>query len=141
MKARETDETESAAAARGEPEVEKVAAARGEREVEAVVVVLVTGPDRSALESLGRRLVEERLAACANVIGGVASIFRWEGAVQDEAEALAILKTTRPRVPALRERVLALHPYEEPEFLALPVVAGSASYARWVADSVEEDGT
>lgn len=108
-----------------------------EEEASEVLVALVTGPDAEALLQLGRRLVEERLAACANVLPGVASVFRWEGDVQEEGEALAILKTTRGRVEALRERVLALHPYDEPEFLALPVVAGSSSYARWVIASVD----
>ncbi len=107
-------------------------------EASEVRVILVTGPDAEVLLDLGRRVVEERLAACVNVFSGVASVFRWEGEVQEEGEALAILKTTRERVEALQERVLALHPYDEPEFLALPVVMGSSSYARWVIGSVVE---
>lgn len=102
------------------------------------LVVLVTGPDRETLLRIGRVVVEERLAACANVLGGVVSIYRWEGDVQEEGEVLAILKTTRGRAEALQRRVVALHPYDEPEFLALPVERGSASYMQWVAASVRE---
>lgn len=105
----------------------------------AVHVVLVTGPDRASLLELGRRLVEERLAACANVWDGLDSVFRWEGAVQEESEALALLKTTASRLDALRRRLIDLHPYDEPEFLAFAVDRGSASYLAWVTDAVDED--
>lgn len=103
---------------------------------EAVFVVFVTGPDRETLRDLGRRLVEERLAACANVWDGIDSVFRWRGEVQEEREALALLKTTGGRLEALRGRVAELHPYDEPEFLALAVDTGSPSYLAWVVDSV-----
>lgn len=99
------------------------------------VVVLVTGPD-AELETMAERVVEERLAACANLIPGVRSVYRWEGEVQRDDEALAVLKTTRTAVEALRDRVLELHPYDVPEFLALPVEVGSGPYMRWIADCV-----
>ena len=98
------------------------------------VVVLVTTPTPERAAELARTLVEERLAACGNVVPGLRSIYRWEGKVQDEAEALLVLKTTRARFEALRDRVLALHPYEVPEVIALPVEAGSARYLAWIAD-------
>lgn len=104
----------------------------------AVFVVFVTGPDRAALVEIGRRVVAERLAACANVWNGLTSVFRWEGEVQEEGESLALLKTTAARLEPLRDRILELHPYEEPEFLALAVDAGSPSYLGWVAESVGE---
>ncbi len=97
------------------------------------LVVLVTTPTPERAAELARALVEERLAACGNVVAGLRSIYRWEGKVQDEAEALLVLKTTRARFEALRDRVLALHPYEVPEVLALPVEAGSARYLAWIA--------
>jgi periplasmic divalent cation tolerance protein len=90
------------------------------------LVVLVTAPSAEKAAELARTLVEERLAACGNVVPGLRSIYRWEGQVQDEPEALLVLKTTRSRFEALRERVLALHPYEVPEVIALPVEVGSA---------------
>lgn len=103
----------------------------------AVVVILVTGPDAEGLRAMGRTLVEERLTACVNVIDGVGSVFRWEGRIEEAAEALAILKTTPGRVRELEKRVLALHPYDEPEFLALPVRSGSAGYMEWITRSVD----
>lgn len=97
------------------------------------VVVLVTVPTPERAAEIARALVEERLAACGNVVPGLRSIYRWEGKVQEDAEALLLLKTTRARFEALRERVLALHPYDVPEVVALPVEAGSAPYLAWIA--------
>ena len=97
------------------------------------LVVLVTAPTPERAAEIARALVEERLAACGNVVPGVRSIYRWQGKVEDESEALLVLKTTRARFEALRERVLALHPYQVPEVIALPVEAGSAAYLAWIA--------
>ena len=97
-----------------------------------VRVVLVTMPTAERAAELARALVEERLAACGNVVPGLRSIYRWEGRVVDEPEVLLVLKTTAARFEALRDRVLALHPYPVPEVLALPVDAGSAAYLAWV---------
>jgi periplasmic divalent cation tolerance protein len=97
-----------------------------------LLVVLVTTATVGEAARLARALVEERLAACGNVVPGLRSIYRWEGRVQDDAEALLVLKTTRARLRALRDRVLALHPYQVPEVLALPVEAGSTRYLAWV---------
>jgi periplasmic divalent cation tolerance protein len=96
------------------------------------VVVLVTAPTAERAAEIARALVEERLAACGNVVPGIRSIYRWEGKVQDDQEALLVLKTTRERFEALRERVLALHPYQVPEVIALGVEAGSAPYLAWI---------
>jgi periplasmic divalent cation tolerance protein len=97
------------------------------------LVVLVTAPSAEKAAEIARALVEERLAACGNVVPGLRSIYRWEGKVQEDAEALLVLKTTRARFEALRERVLALHPYQVPEVIALTVAAGSAPYLAWIA--------
>lgn len=97
------------------------------------LVVLVTAPSADVAAELARALVEERLAACGNILPGVKSIYRWQGRVHEDAEALLVLKTTRTRFEALRERVLALHPYDVPEVIALPVEAGSAAYLAWIA--------
>ena len=102
-----------------------------------VAVVLVTGPD-AELERLAERVVDERLAACANLFPGVRSVYRWEGKLARDDESMAVLKTTKAGLPALRARVLELHPYDEPEFLALPVELGSESYIRWIAECVRE---
>jgi periplasmic divalent cation tolerance protein len=104
------------------------------------LVVLVTVPDPGTGAELARALVEERLAACGNVLPGLRSIYRWEGQLHDEAEALLVLKTTRARFEALREAVLRMHPYQVPEVIALPVEAGSAPYLAWLAAQVGEGG-
>jgi periplasmic divalent cation tolerance protein len=102
------------------------------------LVVLVTAPDAERAAAIARALVEERLVACGNVVPGLRSIYRWEGKVEDAAEALLVLKTTRGRFDALRERILALHPYQVPEVLAVPVLAGSAAYLAWIAAETVE---
>ncbi len=100
------------------------------------LVVLVTAPDAEVAARLARELVEARLAACGNVLPGLRSIYRWEGQVHDEPEALLVLKTTRARFEALREAVLQRHPYQVPEVIALPVEAGSAPYLAWLGAQV-----
>jgi len=102
---------------------------------EPVHVVLVTAPDLAAAERIGRSLVEEGLAACANLLPGVRSIYRWQGELHDEPEVLLIVKTRASLVAALAARVRALHPYELPEVLALPVAAGSEPYLAWVCNA------
>lgn len=98
-----------------------------------VRVVLMTAPDADTGQGIARALVEARLAACGNVVPGIRSVFRWEGRVQADDEALVVLKTTASRVEAMMERARALHPYDVPELLALPVTEGSADYLDWVA--------
>ena len=104
---------------------------------EPVHVVLVTAPDAEAAARIGRALVEEGLAACANLVPGVRSIYRWQGAVHDDPEVLLILKTRAALSAALAERVRALHPYELPEVIALPVTGGSEPYLDWVRSASE----
>lgn len=100
-----------------------------------VVVVYVTAPVAEA-PRLARALVEARLAACVNVVPEVRSVYRWEGAVHDEAEALLVIKTTHAGLPALQDGVRRLHSYSTPEIIALPVVAGDPAYLAWVAAGV-----
>ena len=95
-------------------------------------VCLITAPDADAARRVARTLVEERLAACVNVVSGVASIYRWEGALHEEAELLLIVKTTGDRLPALAERLGVIHPYALPELVALPASGGSERYLDWV---------
>jgi periplasmic divalent cation tolerance protein len=98
------------------------------------IVVLVTAGSAEEAASIGRALVDERLAACANVIPAVRSIYRWEGKVADEAEWLLLVKTRRERFEAVERRVRALHSYQVPEVIALEVVAGSAPYLEWIEE-------
>jgi periplasmic divalent cation tolerance protein len=101
-----------------------------------VVVVMTTLPSADKAAEIARAVVEEQLAACVNIVPAVRSIYRWQGATQDDVEALAIIKTTRDRYDALARRVLQLHPYELPELIALPLEGGHAPYLAWVAGSV-----
>lgn len=104
------------------------------------LVVLVTAPSLEVAVSLGRTLVEERLAACANIVPGLRSIYQWEGKVCDDAELLLLIKTQADRWEELRARIAALHPYTTPEIIALPVVAGHAPYLSWLAESTARVG-
>ena len=99
------------------------------------LVVLVTAPDADVAARLARTLVEEKLAACGNVLPAVRSIYRWEGRVCDEQEVLLVLKAPAQRFPALRDRILALHPYEVPEVVALRIEDGSEKYLAWIVQS------
>ena len=101
----------------------------------ALTVVLVTAPSQEVAEQLVNTMVEEKLAACGNIVPGVTSIYRWQGAMQRDAELLIVFKTVRERVRQLSARVQELHPYDVPEVLALAVSAGSDEYMRWVADN------
>jgi len=101
---------------------------------DAVQVVLVTAPDAETGAGLGRALVAERLVACVNLVPRVRSIYRWEGQVEEDEEVLLVIKTRADRLAALRERVVALHPYDVPEVVALPVVGGSDAYLDWVRE-------
>ncbi len=103
-----------------------------------VVLVLTTAPDDERAEALARTLVDERLAACVNVHGPMTSLYRWEGAVQREAERQLVIKTTRERLPALEARLKAIHSYELPELLVLPVEDVSRAYAAWVSREVAQ---
>src|SRR5260221_7756528 len=96
------------------------------------LVVLCTTPTKEKAVEIARAVVTERLAACGNVLPAVHSVYRWEGQVQEDGEALLILKTSRARFPALRDRILKLHPYEVPEVVALPVDSGSPGYLDWL---------
>ena len=100
-----------------------------------VRTVLLTAPDADSATRIVTALVEERLAACGNIVPGVTSIYRWQGAVEHAAEVLVMMKTTTARVDQLIERVSALHPYDVPEVLVLPVLAGHQLYLEWVASS------
>ena len=101
-----------------------------------VVVVLVTCPTRAVASRLAQRLIGERVAACVNVIPDVESTFRWQGKIERCRETLLVIKTTATRFTQLKRAVLRLHPYDVPEIIALPVVAGHAPYLRWVVDSL-----
>jgi periplasmic divalent cation tolerance protein len=102
-----------------------------------VVAVLTTAPSAEVADRIGTALVEEHLAACANLVPGVSSIFRWGGSLSREAEILVVLKTTAARLGDLHRRLIELHPYEVPEMIALDVREGHPPYLEWVRTAVE----
>lgn len=101
------------------------------------VVVLCSCPDAKSAERIALAMVEERLAACVNVLPGVTSVYRWQDEVTSESEVLLLIKTSAARYPALETRLAALHPYEVPEIIALPIAAGLPAYLNWLAAETE----
>ncbi len=106
-----------------------------------VVLVLCTAPaagadGRLGAEALARQVVEEGLCACVNVVPGVRSCFRWEGRVETADEVLLVAKTTASLAAALRDRIVALHPYQVPEVLQLAIADGLPAYLQWLVASV-----
>lgn len=99
-------------------------------------VTFVTCRDVRQARRIARALVVERLAACANVLPGVASIYRWKDRVEEAREVLLLIKSTSARSARLEARVRALHSYEVPEVVTLGIAGGSAAYLRWVRESV-----
>ncbi len=99
----------------------------------AFVVVLVTAGSADEAQRIARALVTERLAGCVNVVGPVRSIYRWQDAVEEAEEHLLIVKARAEELGALETRIRALHSYDVPEMLALPVTAGSEDYLAWLA--------
>jgi periplasmic divalent cation tolerance protein len=96
------------------------------------IVVLTTCESGEQAEGLARRLVEQRLAACVNILPGVRSIYRWRDKIEDAAEFVLIIKSRREAFAKLREAIAHLHTYEIPEVIALPVVDGSDAYLQWL---------
>ena|SRR5687768_8077637 len=105
---------------------------------ENALLVLCTFGDVEEARRVARLLVEERLAACANLLPAVESIYRWQGAIETATEVSVMLKTNIDRYYRLEARLLELHSYEVPEIIALPITAGSLSYLRWVDESCQD---
>lgn len=99
------------------------------------VVVLTTLPADIDAVAFARRVIDERLAACVNLLPPMESLYRWEDGIEQETERQVIMKTSRERVVALWERVRDLHPYDVPEFVVLPIIDGNDAYLQWVGES------
>ena len=104
------------------------------------VVVFSTFPNEDVAATIARALVDEQLAACVNLVPAVRSIYRWQGKTEDAGEVLAVIKTTAARLPALRARLVALHPYDVPEVIALRAAGGHAPYLAWIEASAKARG-
>jgi periplasmic divalent cation tolerance protein len=103
-----------------------------------VFIIFTTWPDAESARAAARRLVEEKLAACGNLLSGVESIYRWQGQVETSSEVVVIFKTTAARYPQLEARIRELHNYEVPEILGIRAGAGLPAYLRWAEESCRE---
>jgi periplasmic divalent cation tolerance protein len=102
------------------------------------ILILITAPNAKDAGSIAEALVSEQLAACVNIIPAIESVYRWEGKVSRDNEALLIVKTTNDCYPAIEPRVKELHSYTTPEVISLKIERGSAEYLKWLRDSVLE---
>jgi len=102
-------------------------------------IVLITAPNRESGRQIARRLVEERLAACVNLLPGITSFYHWEGQLNEDEEVLLICKTRHEHFERLQIEVKAIHPYQVPEVIALPLTDGLEAYLHWVDESVRRD--
>ncbi len=103
-----------------------------------VLLVITHLPDRDAADHLARALIEENVAACVNILGACASVYRWQGVVERAEEIPLLIKTTVVRYAALEATIRRLHPYELPEIVAVPVAQGLPGYLQWVQNETRE---
>ena len=96
-------------------------------------LAITTAGSREEAERIARTLVEERLAACVNILDNLRSVYRWQGAVESADELLLLMKTDQQHIESLRDRLTQLHSYELPEFLVLDIDDGNAAYLDWIA--------
>jgi len=104
--------------------------------VEKFIQVVTTTERKEDAEKIARTLVEEKLAGCVQIIGPLASIYRWEGSVEHGEEWLCSIKTSHKLYSAVETSIKKLHPYDVPEIIALPIVAGSVEYLRWLGGQI-----
>ncbi|MGD2269357.1 MAG: divalent-cation tolerance protein CutA [Desulfobacterales bacterium] len=102
-----------------------------------VNLIYMTAGDREEARKIGRQLVEAKLAACVNIIDNMNSMYMWQGKIQDDDEVILIAKTTEDRVPELTEKVKALHSYDCPCILCIPVSGGNKEFLDWIASEVK----
>ena len=102
------------------------------------VLALVTAPNLDTSRALAKAALSARLVACASLVPKIESHYLWQGKIESAAEVLIIFKTTRANLKALEKLIVAKHPYDTPEFLVLPVIAGNKRYLDWVSESVTE---
>jgi periplasmic divalent cation tolerance protein len=100
------------------------------------VIALSTVAKPEDAQRIARSLIEQRLAACVNIVPGLLSVYRWKGNIESEGEHLLVIKTRRDRIEALRAALVSLHPYDVPELVVLPVEAGHAPYLAWIDESL-----
>jgi periplasmic divalent cation tolerance protein len=105
-----------------------------------ILLVLTNVPDNETAIRISRELIEQRVAACVNILPGVLSVYRWQGAIEETHEVSLLIKTTQDAYPKLEAALKTMHPYEVPEILALPIFAGFPTYLDWVAAETQKSG-
>lgn len=103
------------------------------------LLVLTNVPDLECAQLVARTLVEARLAACVNLLPAVHSIYRWQGQIEEVTEITLLIKTTSQQIDSLQKAIVKLHPYDVPEIIATPIVAGYAPYLQWIATETAKD--
>lgn len=103
------------------------------------LLVLTNVPDVALARALAQQLVEQRLAACVNILPAVQSIYQWQGTVEQADEITLLIKTEQARYAQLEAAIKAMHPYHVPEIIALPIVAGLPAYLDWIANETKKD--
>lgn len=101
------------------------------------LICLCSCPDEETAQSLATSLVETKLAACVNILPAVQSVYQWKGKIERDQEVLLLIKTTQHRFPEIEEHILARHPYERPEIIAVSIEAGLKPYLQWIDDVTE----
>lgn len=109
-------------------------------ETSQIRIVLTTAAHREEADRIAQAVVEQRIAACVNLIEGLRSVYRWQGVVESSAEVLLVIKTSRENLAALEAAIGQLHSYAVPEFLVLSAESGSQAYLAWIKDSLEAPG-
>lgn len=103
------------------------------------LLVLSNVPDRAAAEAIARNLLQQRLAACVNILPAVRSIYRWQGAIEEAEELTMLIKSTQKHYAEMESAIRALHPYDVPEIIAIPISTGLPAYLNWIADETRKD--
>ncbi len=103
------------------------------------LIILTNVPDEPTAHAIARMLVERRLAACVNILPAVRSVYQWQGALEDTSEVAMLIKSTQARYTELEAAIRAIHPYDLPEIVALPIVAGLPNYLDWIAIETKKD--
>jgi periplasmic divalent cation tolerance protein len=107
--------------------------------MEQALLVFTNLADQASAQQLAHALVGRRLAACVNMLPAVRSVYRWNDAIEEAAEVTLLIKTTAARYAELEQAILALHPYDLPEVIAVPVAAGLSGYLGWIANETRKD--
>jgi periplasmic divalent cation tolerance protein len=103
------------------------------------ILVITNAPDTTNAQALARLLVERRLAACVNILPGVQSVYQWQGTVEEASEVTLLIKTVQARFDELESAIKSVHPYQVPEIIVLPIVAGLPAYLDWIVQETKKD--